>query len=392
METLERVFNARCVAVVGASSNPLKLGHTILSNILAGGYRGSIYPVNLREETVLGIKSYPTVSDIPGIVDLVVVVVPNVAVPEVIEAAGKKGAAGAVVISGGFREIGRTDLESSLIKTAKETGIRIIGPNCQGFSYLPNNLCSSWPLLKSSGEIAIISQSGTVGAALGAWAEAQNLGVSCCISLGNRCDVDEVDVIRFLASDGRTKVIAIYTEGLKEGRRFMEVAKELTSTIPIVILRAGRTSRGRQAAQSHTKSLAGRYEVFSGFAQDAGLTKVTTLEALCEQMKALGLIKRPHGKRMLIITSSGGCGVLASDTIDEAGLQLAHLPQETVEQLKRELPPQCVTGNPFDLTGDANSAMYERIIHATSDCGEVDAYCLVFGDPLPDVANMVIKK
>lgn len=388
---LTRVFNAKSVAVVGASSNPAKLGHIVLNNIISGGYRGRVYPVNTREESILGLRCYPNLTVIPDTLDLAIVAIPSAAVPSVLEDAGQKGIAGAVVISGGFREIGRSDLEASLVETARKTGVRILGPNCQGFSYLPNNLCASWPLLTKPGEMAIISQSGTVGATLCTWAEAENLGVSCCVALGNKCDVDEIDVIRFLVADGKTKVIAIYTEGLKEGKRFMEVAREVTPSIPMVILRAGRTIRGRQAAQSHTKSLAGRYEVFSGFAQYAGIRNVTTLQDLYDQTKGLGLVRRPRGKRMLIITSSGGCGVLASDTVDEAGLSMSSLPPEIAMRLKDELPPHCVVNNPFDLTGDANADMYEKVVRATSDCGAVDAYCLIFGDPLPNVADMVIR-
>lgn len=210
---MDGIFKPSSVAVVGASTNPEKTGHIILRNIVDGGYPGKIVPVNPGADEVLGLKAYPSVVDIPGAVDLVIIVVPAKAVPEVMRQAGAKRARGAIIITGGFKESGNEDLERDVISIARSYGIRVVGPNCQGVNYTSSRLCASWPLVTGAGKMAVISQSGTVGAAISEWASADGIGISACISLGNKADVSELDLIDYFANDPDTSVISMYLFG-----------------------------------------------------------------------------------------------------------------------------------------------------------------------------------
>jgi acyl-CoA synthetase (NDP forming) len=254
LKPLESVFNARSVAVVGASANPEKTGHVILKNIIEGGFAGRIYPVNPKAEEILGLPCHPSLTAIDGPVDVAVIVVPANFVPDVMEEAGKKQVSGAVVISGGFGETGNEELERRILEIAEHYGTRIIGPNCQGFNYTPNRLCASWPLVRRSGPVAIISQSGTVGAAIEMWAEEAEIGISGFVALGNKADVNENDLIDLFKEDPNTRVISLYIEGVRDGRRFMESVRSARQKKPIVVMKPGTTPKGARAMQSHTRS------------------------------------------------------------------------------------------------------------------------------------------
>ncbi len=388
---LERLFQAKSVAVVGASATPLKLGHTLLTNLIEGGFRGPLYPINPKEREILGLKAYPSLSAVPDPVDLVVISVPAAVVPAVVEEAVKKKAGAAIIVSGGFREAGNAEGERQLVQTARAGGLRVVGPNCQGLAYLPNRLCATWPVQRLEGPIAVVSQSGTVAAALADWATEDGLGISCMLALGNKTDVAETEAIDFLAGDGRTKVIAVYSEGLGDGRKFMEALKRATAKVPVVLLRGGRTPTGHAAAQTHTKSLAGQYEVFASLAEAAGATVVSSVEALYDAAKAYGGIARPAGRRVAIITSSGGAGVLATDAGVEAGLEPARLSDATTTALREKLPPRCSVRNPIDLTGDGTAEQYEAVIRTAAPDPGVDAFLAIFGDPIPGAAATVKK-
>jgi acyl-CoA synthetase (NDP forming) len=389
MGTLDAVFNAKSVAVVGASASPEKTGHIILRNIVDGGYAGSIYPVNPKAETILGLKCYPSLSAIPGELDLAVVVVPAKLVPGVIDEGGRKGIKGAVVISGGFGEIGNGDLEDELKAAAARHGVRVIGPNCQGFNYTPNRLCASWPLVKAGGPIAVISQSGTVGAAMEMWAEQEQIGVSGFVALGNKCDVSELDLVEFFAGDPNTKSIALYIEGVRDGQGFMKLMRSVRGRTPVVVLKPGKTERGKKAVASHTHSIAGSDEVFQGVCRQLRVTRASDVAELYDFSKALGYLKRPKGRTMLVVTSSGGCGILATDTAEQCGLDVAPLDDRTKEALKKVLPGTCVIGNPLDLTGDADAARYRTAVETAARTAGADFFFLIFGDPIPGAAEVV---
>ena len=388
IERLDRIFKAKSIAVVGASTNPEKTGHIIMKNIIDGGFKGQIYPVNPKGSEILGWSCFPSLIDIPiDKIDLAVIVVPANFVPKVLEDAAKKQISGAVIISGGFREAGNEDLEASVVETAKKYGIRIIGPNCQGITYTPNNLCAAWPLMKAKGNMAIISQSGTVGAAFAGWAEEDGLGVSSFISLGNKSDIDEIDLIKYFYLDNSTKAIGIYLEGVKDGQTFMKVSRNVLSKKPIVVIRPGRTKKGSIAAQSHTKSIAGDYKIFDAACKQVGIIKADTVYELYDFSKILSLCKIPKGNRCLIITSSGGSGILATDIAERNGVDILNLKEETKTALSDILPPHCIIGNPLDLTGDTNAERYYEVVKKLKSVDYIDIVLLIFGDPIPNAAD-----
>lgn len=331
-------------------------------------------------------------AEIPvGKIDLVIIVVPANFVTKVLEDAAKKQVACAVVISGGFREAGNEDLEASVVETAKKYDIRFIGPNCQGITYTPNNLCAAWPLMKSKGNMAIISQSGTVGAAFAGWAEEDNLGVSSFISLGNKSDIDELDLMKYFSLDQSTKVIGIYLEGVKDGQTFMKVCRNVVSKKPIVVIRPGRTKKGNEAAQSHTKSVAGDYKIFDAACKQVGIIKADTIYELYDFCKILSLCKVPKGNRCLIITSSGGSGILATDIAERNSVDILSLKEETKTILSDILPPHCIIGNPLDLTGDTNAERYYEVVKKLKSVNYIDIILLIFGDPIPNAADFAKK-
>ncbi|MGI6129527.1 MAG: acetate--CoA ligase family protein [bacterium] len=389
--SLNDVFQAESVAVIGASATPGKTGHTILKNIVDGGYKGQIYPVNPRSPEILGLKAYPSLGDIKTPVDLGVFVVPAALVPGLISEAKAVDMKGAIVISGGFGEVGNVELEQELINSLKSTNIRLIGPNCQGINYTPNHLCATWPLMDKQGPIAIISQSGTVGAALSGWAEEEGLGISGFVSLGNKLDVDEMDLLDFFADDPHTKVIALYVEGIRDGSRFINTVKNVAAKKNLVILKGGRTSQGRVAAQSHTKSVAGKYEVFSAICRDLNITAVKDLELLYDSCKAQACIGRLPGNRLMLMTSSGGSGIMCVDEMEGSGLALANLSHTVKNELKAALPDHCVVSNPLDLTGDTAADRYQLAASIVGQEDIADLLLFIFGDPIPETLPAVLE-
>jgi len=391
-ERLDRIFKAESIAIVGASTNPEKIGHIIMKNIINGGFKGQIYPINPKSPEILGLRCYTSLVELPvDKIDLIIIVVPANYVPKVLEDAAKKQVACAVVISGGFREAGNDDLEATVVETAKKYGIRLIGPNCQGITYTSNNLCAAWPLMKFKGNMAIISQSGTMGAAFAGWAEEDNLGVSSFISLGNKSDIDEIDLINYFSLDHSTKAIGIYLEGIKDGQTFMKVSRKVVSKKPIVVIRPGRTKKGSIAAQSHTKSIAGDYKIFDAACKQVGIIKADTVYELYDFCKILSLCKIPKGNRCLIITSSGGSGILATDIAERNAVDILNLKKETKTALSEILPPQCIIGNPLDLTGDTNAERYYEVVKKLKSIDYIDIVLLIFGDPIPNAADFVKK-
>ncbi len=388
IKKLNGFFKAKSIAVVGASTNPEKTGHIIMKNIIEGGFKGQIYPINPKGSEILGLSCYPSLIDVPiDKIDLVIIVVPAKFVPGVMEDAAKKQATCAVIISGGFREAGNDDLEVSVIETAKKYGIRFIGSNCQGITYTPNNLCAAWPLMKSKGNMTIISQSGTVGAAFAGWAKEDNLGLSSFVSLGNKSDIDEIDLIKYFSLDQSTKVIGMYLEGVKDGRAFMKIGRSIVNKKPIVVLRPGRTQKGSIAAQSHTKSIAGDYRVFDAACKQTGIIKADTVYELYDFSKIFSLCKIPKGNRCLIITSSGGSGILATDVAEKNNVNILTLKSETKDILSQSLPSHCIIGNPLDLTGDTNAERYYEVVKKLKSVDYIDMVLLIFGDPIPNAAD-----
>ncbi len=384
---LDPLFRPRSIAVIGASSNPEKMGHQIFRNLIEAGFGGEILPVNPKGETILGIPSVRSTADLPDGMDLAVVIIPARLVPGTILDLGARKVRSAIVITGGFAEAGEAGaaLQEEMVNNASRTGIRLVGPNCQGINYPYHGLCASWPLITRRGDIALVSQSGTVGAALADWASEERLGFSAFVSMGNRADVDESDLIGFFADDPNTKVVALYIEGVKDASKFLSAVKRCEK--PIVIFKAGRTERGRMAAESHTRSLAGRDEIYDAVFRQHGVYRAATLEELYDYAKVLAYLPAPAGPRMLIVTSSGGSAIIATDVAEEEGFRVAPLPETLSGSLREILPAHCIVGNPLDLTGDTDAARYGKVLEASGD--QYDVVMTIFGDPIPGASEVV---
>ncbi len=385
--SLDAIFRPKSVAVVGASNAPEKYGYIILKNILDAPFRGSVYPVNPKATEILGRPCTKRVADLPPGVDLAVIIIPAKAVPQAVADCGQRGIRAAIIISGGFAESGEEGaaLQRDVVEAARRFGVRVVGPNCQGVNNPHHGLCASWPLLTLTGDIAVISQSGTVGAALMDWASQERLGCSTFISMGNRSDVDETDLIDYFAQDPHTHAIAAYLEGVKDLARFREVVSRCIK--PIVILKSGRTVEGRRAAESHTRSLAGRDELYTALFRQLRIHRADTLEDLYDAAKALAYLPRPRGRRVVTITSSGGSGILATDWAEWSGLTIAPLPGPVADSLRGVLPPHCIVANPLDLTGDANAVLYRQVADATAP--HFDYQIIIFGDPILQAADVL---
>lgn len=386
---LKKMFNARSIAVVGASSDRHKFGFMTLSSLLEGGFEGPIYPVNPKADRILGLKAYPSISDIPGTVDLVSVIVPAKFVPGVIREAGAKGAVGAVVHSGGFSESGKHELEAELMSAARESNVRIMGPNIQGINYLPNKMCVMFfPVITARGPLAVITQSGTVTAALTEWAEAEGLGVSAAINLGNQADLCESDYLDFFTQDDETKVVLMYLEGVKNGPRFLESLRQATTRKPVVILKAGRTEVGQRSAASHTGSLAANFKIFRSACRQCGAYIAHDLEGSFDAAKGLACLKPPKGNRLLSVSTSGGAGTLAGDHAEEYGLTMPLPPPEAVEGVKRVgAPPLAIISNPLDMVS-MMAEPFSRVIPAIDEYGLYDVILLNLGDPVEGAVEL----
>ena len=387
LSALTPLFRPGRIAVIGASANPEKMGFQIFRNILDAGFSGEVVPVNPKGEVILGLPSVRSASEIPEGTDLAVVIIPAKLVPATMLQLGERKVRSAIVITGGFAESGEEGaaLQEELVRNAGQHGIRVIGPNCQGVNYPYHGVCASWPLITRRGEIAIVSQSGTVGAALIDWASEDRIGFSAFVSMGNRADVDEADLIAYFADDPNVKVVALYIEGVKDAGKFLSVVRKCRK--PIVIFKAGRTEQGRKAAESHTRSLAGKDEIYDAVFRQFGVHRASTLEELYDFSKALAYLPPPAGPNMLIVTSSGGSAIIATDVAEEEGFRVSSLPPELADRLREILPAHCIVGNPLDLTGDTDAQRYRSVLAAAE--GYYDVVMTIFGDPIPGASEVI---
>ncbi|MCS7284035.1 MAG: acetate--CoA ligase [Anaerolineae bacterium] len=362
---LEFFFRPSSVAVIGASRDPEKLGYAVLANLKNGGFPGDLYPVNPKADEILGLRAYPTVLDIPGPVDLAVIVIPYALVPAALEQCGQKGVPAVVVISAGFREAGREGLEREmeLIQIARRYGIRLIGPNCLGVIDTDTPLNATFAAgMPPGGPIAFMSQSGALGTAVLDMALAGRIGFSRFVSLGNKADVNEVDLLEAWEDDPGSRVILAYIEGLPDGQKFMEVARRVTRKKPVVAVKSGVTRSGARAVSSHTGSLAGSEAAYHAAFRQAGVIRAESMEHLFDLALAFAYQPLPKGDRIAIVTNAGGPGILATDALEHAGLQLARFRPETVEALMADLPSAASAANPVDVLGDALADRYEHAL------------------------------
>lgn len=384
-----RMLGARSVALVGASKDPTKFSHSLLRSVIDGGYSGRLYPVNPNADSIAGLTCYPSISAIPDDLDLAVIAVPAALVPVALEEAADKGAAGAFVISAGFRESGRRDLEQEIVDLARRRGLRLFGPNIQGVAYAANKLSAVfWPVIDTPGPLAVVGQSGTVVAALTDWAQAEGFGVSASVSLGNQADVCESDVLRFLGEDESTRAVALYLEGVDDGPRFVGALRDVAMHMPIAVLKCGNSRLGRAAVASHTGSLAGSTRVFDGLCRQYGIFRADDSQELYDAAKMLAASSIPSGKRLLVISSSGGTCALAADAAAAQGLILCDLPPEYVQQLERMgLPGWGSFANPLDMA-TVNLDHFRQAVLAADRMDVADVILLVYGDPIPGGADL----
>ena len=364
VEQLDPLFKPESVAVIGASNTPAKWGFRMISRLLQTGYRGAIYAVNPHEQKVLNLPTYRSITDIPGAVDLAVITVPAAYVPEVMQDCVKKGVPGAVLITAGFAEVGRDGkiLEDKVAKIAREGGVRFVGPNGMGMWSAAGMLNLAFGNAPLVGPIAFVSQSGTFGVALSEIAGAKGYGLSKFISIGNQADLAAEDYLEYLATDDETKVVVFYMEGFKNGRRFLDVAKQVVKTKPIIIFKAGRTDAGSKATLSHTASLAGSDEIFEAVCSQVGLIRVREALHTFEVAEALAHQPLPKGKRVAIL-GSGGQGVVTADACAALGLEIPELDSDTVRSLMAGLPPHAPPPrNPVDFAGSVRTAKEEAAV------------------------------
>ena len=377
---MDLFFNARSVALVGASPEAGKVGNSVLHSLAKHDYKGKVFPVNAKGyQEIMGIKAFKSLDDITEPVDVVVVTVDLKFVPDLLRSCGRKNIHNMVIISGGGKELGgdRAAIENEIKKLSSEQKVRIIGPNCIGMFNAENRLDCAFQghermLRPKRGEVAFLSQSGTIGIAF--METSDSFGMSKMISYGNRSDVDEADMIWYLGEDPSTKVIGLYVEGLGDGRKFMNAAKRviLERNKPILVFKNGRTIRGAKQAASHTGSLGGSYNVVRGALEQARIISLDSYEELTGSLKALTWQPVPRGNRVAMITNGAGPVIAAIDNFERLGLAVAEISNKTIKDLKEHYPPTYVIGNPCDITGSATADDYRFAIQAFMDDPSVD--------------------
>lgn len=414
-ESIEAFFNPKGIAIVGVSSDPSKPSSAIFKRLLenkeAGLLRAPLYPVNPKYKEIDGHKVYPSVSAIEGDVDLVVISIPAELTPGVVEDCGRKGVRAAVVISGGFAEAGRRDLEEKLVSTARKYGMRVMGPNTIGLLdpysgvdtlFLPRRKrLSTGEELESlpeprPGNLAIITQSGALGEIIMDTLNESGVGIRALIGVGNQADLGVEEFIEYFAEDERTRAILLYLEGVRDGRRFMKSAHKASKKKPIIALKAGKSSAGAKAAFTHTASMVGDIEVYRGMFKQVGIVEARDIEELVDFGKAFSYLDPPKGKRLLVLSNAGGAAVLASDIAPQYGLQLPAVGDEEARRLEElkgrgAILPMVVISNPLDLTGSAtNEAMIEAY-RALAFSDKFDMHIVIPTHQPPTIDERVIQ-
>ncbi|MFY9157583.1 MAG: acetate--CoA ligase family protein [Brevefilum fermentans] len=356
-DVLTGLLRPKGIAVVGASATPGKIGHTVVKNLIDGGYKDGIYPINPTADEILGYKVYKSVLDVPDPIDAAVITIPAKYVMETVKECGEKGVKGLIVITSGFSEVGEVELEKELVRLAHSYGMRVLGPNIVGTLSNSDKLNASFaPFLPLVGTSSLVSQSGALLIAIDAITYTRGIGFDKLISIGNMSDVNIADTVGWLNEDESTRCITLYIEGLKDGRRFInECAK---AKKPIVVLKAGVSEHGAVAAASHTGSLAGARHIYGAAFEQAGAIQATDLSDLFNSTLALSLQPPMRGENLLIITNGGGVGVLATDSAESAGIPLKFAPETVQEEFKKHMPSFGSAKNPVDLTGMAGNDWY----------------------------------
>ena len=399
---VEALFEPRSIAVIGASEKPGKIGYAVMKNLVEYGYEGKIYAVNVKGvEIKVGnrvFKSYKSILDVPDEVDMAVIVVPAKFVPQVVEQCGQKGVKVLPIISSGFGELGEEGkkVEEQIVETAHKYGMRILGPNIFGVVYTPKKINATFgPTDVLPGKLALVSQSGALGIALMGWTILEKVGLSALVSIGNKSDLDDADMLDYFENDDNTGAILIYMEGVKDGRKFMETAKRVSMKKPIIVIKAGRSERGAKAAASHTGSLAGSDKIYEAAFKQSGVLRAITIGEAFDWARTLSNLPEPAGENVVILTNGGGIGVMATDAAEEDGLHLC----DNLEDLKvfaNYMPPFGSYKNPVDLTGMAGAEGYEGAVKAALENPNMHAIAVLYCqtavlDPR-DLADIVIRE
>jgi len=377
---LDPILAPKTIAVIGATERKRSVGRTVMSNLVAGGFPGKIYPVNPIQETILGIKAYPNVAALPEVPDLAVIITPPKTVPGIIKECAAAGIHGVIIISAGFKETGAEGaaLEQQVLAEARRGNIRIVGPNCLGVMVPGAKFNATFAAdMARPGSVGFLSQSGALCTAILDWSLKENVGFSAFVSLGSMLDVGWGDLIYHLGDDPNTKSIVIYMESIGDARAFLSAAREVALTKPIIIIKPGRTEAAAKAAASHTGSLTGSDEVLQAAFQRAGVLRVDTISELFDMAEVLAKQPRPKGPRLTIVTNAGGPGVLATDMLIGSGAQLADLSPETMAALNQILPPTWSHNNPVDVIGDAGAELYAKAVDIVAKDPNTDGLLVI---------------
>ncbi len=397
---LDQFFKAKRVAIIGVSKNPNKVGHVIFRNLIDNNFQGEVFIVNPNEKEILGKTCYQSVLNIKEKVDLAVIAIPADIILKVVEECGKKGIKHLIILTSGFEEIGNYKLKDDLLKLLKKYNIKVIGPNCLGTldtnTKLDTLFLPGYRLKRPlPGGISFVCQSGAVGSAILDLASSQGYGFSKFISYGNALNVTESDLIEYLGKDPTTKVICLYTEGIKHGKKFMQIAKEVSKKKPIIALKGGTTEAGKKAALSHTGSLAGSAEIYYAAFKQSNVIRADSLEEMFNFARVLEKCIKPKGNKVQVITNGGGYGIMSTDSIIKNDLKMAKFTKVTESLLKKSFPKIVIVSNPIDLVGDADTNRYRIAIDACLKDNNIDVLLviLLYQTPLitTDVVDVVTE-
>jgi len=386
MDRLDAIFSPQSVAVIGASSVPGKVGHDIFQNILRGEYTGTVYPINPKAKSILCVKAYPSLIDIPDEVELAIVILPPKPALKAVEECAQKGVKGIVMVSAGFREVGGEglEIENQIVAICRDAGIRLVGSNCLGVinPKADVRLNASFSVrMPQAGNVSFISQSGALCTAVLDFAADRGFGFSKFISIGNKADVDELDLLKYFHHDKDTEVIMMYMEELRRGgQEFIDTVLEITSgerPTPVLVIKSGRTQAGAAAASSHTGALAGTEGIYEAIFSETGIMRVDTVNELFDYATIFAAKKFPNGNKVAIVTNAGGPGIVATDVTVSAGLELAEFNPETVEALASHLPKTANLHNPVDIIGDASQDRYENALTAVINDENVNGVLVI---------------
>ena len=363
----EAFFKPQGIALIGASANPHKWGFRVLTNMVAGGYKGLICPINPKGGTLLGLRVHPSLKMIPSLVNLAVITIPAPQVPKALEECAEKGIRSIVVITSGFSETGSAgrSLENKIRALARERGLHFIGPNTMGIFCAESKLHALMPPLQPlPGGVSYVSQSGNVGVQMLAWGKERGVGFSKFVSSGNEGDLQCEDYLEYFSEDPETKILLAYIEGLEKGRRFLEIARKATRSKPLILFKSGKSEAGSKAALSHSGALAGQYRLYQAAFQQAGVIEAETSDNLLDYTAAFLHYPLPKGNRMAILTRGGGWGVIAADACREWGLELAPLSDRVIKKLDKVLPSYWSRGNPLDMAATLNTDAFPICLEA----------------------------